>query len=67
MLSAYDTPPTTVQELAAQEAALKAKIEADAEAKRQKEKLIQAAKSGSGAKSRMAAFNMMAEGETGLR
>jgi hypothetical protein len=46
---------------------VKAQIEADAEAKRKKEQAIEAAKSGSGAKSRMAAFNMMAEGDAGMR
>ena len=41
-------------------------IQADAAEKRKKAEAIEAAKKGSGAKSRMAAFNMMSEGDTGM-
>jgi hypothetical protein len=49
-----------------EEAKVKAQIAADEAEKQKKKDAMDAAKSGTGAKSRMAAFNMMAEGDTGM-
>lgn len=50
----------------AEKAKVQEKIAADEAEKQKKRDAMTAAKSGSGAKSRMAAFNMMAEGEGGM-